>query len=137
MKRIIKEKFKILKSNQIIIECNINNTKGKFILDTGASNSCLNYKLASKFKIICEKSNELASSATSQINETFISKKNILEIGEIIENNFTIILFDMTYINNSLKEQGIELIDGIIGGDILKKFNAKINYKKRQLSLKL
>ena len=54
----------------------------------------------------------------------FISKNNILEIADLIKNNFEIILFDMTHINNSFNEKNINEIDGIIGGDILKEFNA-------------
>ena len=34
-------------------------------------------------------------------------------------------LLDMTSINNSLSEQGSEMIDGIIGADFLKKTNNK------------
>ena len=41
----------------------------------------------------------------------------------------------MTHINNSLKEKGIDKVDGIIGGDILIEFNADINYKKKILNL--
>ena len=40
----------------------------------------------------------------------------------------------MTYINNSLKQKGIEEVDGILGGDILNDYNSKINYKKRIIS---
>ncbi len=43
----------------------------------------------------------------------------------------------MSYINNALKEKEIESVDGIIGSDILKEFNAKIDYEKRLLLLKL
>ena len=42
----------------------------------------------------------------------------------------------MSYINKSLKEKEIEEVDGIIGGDILKEFDANINYKKKQITLK-
>jgi len=43
----------------------------------------------------------------------------------------------MTSINNSLSEQGSEMIDGIIGADFLKKTNALIDYKSKKLFLKL
>ena len=127
--------FLLTSSNHILIECEINYVLGVFIVDTGASNSCINYLSASKFNIEFEVSNEKASSATDEINEIFNSKENILKIGDFQKNDFDLVLFDMTFINNSLKEKGVSEVDGIIGGDILNKLNACINYKKKEISL--
>ena len=127
--------FTITNSNHILIECDINYISGFFLVDTGASNSCINYLAASKFNIEFEVSNEKASSATDEINEIFNSKKNILKIGDFQKNDFDLVLFDMTFINNSLKEKGVSEVDGIIGGDILNKLKACINYKKKEISL--
>tara|TARA_X000000950_G_C13828672_1_gene625129 strand:- start:170 stop:568 length:399 start_codon:yes stop_codon:yes gene_type:complete len=127
-------KIKILDSNHILINCKINNVNGNFILDSGASNSCINIKEAKKFKLEFKNSNEKASSVNSKIDQIFYSKNNILEIYPIKKNNFEIIVFDMTNVTNSLKKYEI---DGIIGGDLLVEFNAIINYEKRELSLQL
>ncbi len=129
--------FTITTSNHIIIECKVNYINGKFIIDTGASNSCIDYSLVEKFNLSFIKSNEKASSASNQISETFFSKRNNLEIAGLIKNNFELVLFDMSHINNSFKEKQIDEIDGIIGGDILRKFNAKINYLNKKITLKL
>ena len=127
--------FLLTRSNHILIECNINYVSGIFIVDTGASNSCINYLSASKFNVEFEKSNETASSATNEINETYYSKNNKLKIGDFQKNDFDLVLFDMTFINNSLKEKGMPEVDGIIGGDILNQYNACIDYKKEEISL--
>ena len=119
------------------MDCKVNSINGRFIIDTGASNSCINYLLSKKFKLRFKKSNEKASSASNEINDIFYSKNNILEIDDLKKNNFEIILFDMSHINNSFKEKEIEEVDGIIGGDILNELNANINYKKKSLTLKL
>ena len=129
--------FLISKSNHILIECKINYVSGIFIVDTGASNSCINYLSASKFNVEYKKSNETASSATNEISETYYSKDNTLEIKDFKKNNFGLVLFDMTFINNSLKEKGVTDVDGIIGSDILNELNACINYKKKEISLEL
>ena len=128
-------RFIVTNSNHILIECEINHVSGIFLVDTGASNSCINYLSASKFNIEFEVSNEKASSATDEINEIFNSKENILKIGDFQKNDFDLVLFDMTFINNSLKEKGVSEVDGIIGGDILNKLKACINYKKKEISL--
>lgn len=137
MKKEISKKFEITNSNHIIIECKVNGVNCRSIIDTGASNSCINFFSASKFNIDFKKSNSKASSATEEINEIFYSKNNILEVEDFKKNNFEIILFDMSYINNSLKEKEVEEVDGIIGSDILKEFNTIINYKNKTITLKL
>ena len=130
-----KVSFEFTKSNHIIIIAKINAVKGRFIVDTGASNSCINYLSASKFNIKFKKSKEIASSATNKINETYYSESNILEIGGCMKNDFDLILFDMTFINDSLKKKGVSEHDGIIGSDILNELDACINYKKKEISL--
>ena len=127
--------FILTRSNHILIECKVNYISGIFIVDTGASNSCINYLSASKFNIEFKASNEKASSATEEINEIFTSKKNVLSIGGFQKNDFNLVLFDMTFINNSLKEKGVSDVDGIIGSDILNELNACVNYKKKEISL--
>ena len=135
MKKENKVGFLLTNSNHIIIECEINYISGIFIIDTGASNSCINFLSASKFNVEFKKSNETASSATNEINETYFSKNNKLKIGDFQKNDFDLVLFDMTFINNSLKEKGVNEVDGIIGGDILNELNVCINYKKKEISL--
>lgn len=82
-----------------------------------------------------EKSSEIASSATNKINETYYSKNNKLKIGDFEKTNFEVVLFDMTFLNNSLKEKEISEVDGIIGSDILYELNACIDYKKKEIIL--
>ena len=127
--------FLLSKSNHILINCLINNISGIFLVDTGASNSCINYLSASKFNLEFNKSDEIASSATNEINETYYSKNNILKIGDYKNNSFDLVLFDMTFINNSLKEKKTKEIDGIIGSEILNELNACISYKKKEIIL--
>ena len=67
--------FKRLKTNHIQVKAYINGAEGVFIIDTGASNSCIDLKLFDYFKICYEESSEKASSATNQISNTMISKK--------------------------------------------------------------
>ena len=129
------KKIKILNTNHLVVRCKLNNVFGKFIIDTGASNSCVDLSSKDKFNIICKKSNEQASSANGDINNIFYSTKNNLKINKLEIDDFNILLFDMNHINNSLNKKNIKEINGIIGGDILKKFNAKIDYKNKELRL--
>ena len=62
--------FKILTTNHIIIDATVNNMNGKFLIDTGASNSCVDLNKSEKFNLNYGKSDEQASSATDEIKET-------------------------------------------------------------------
>ena len=64
-----------------------------------------------------------------------ISKNNTIKIGKWY-NNMTVVLFDMTFINKTLNEHGIESVSGIIGSDLLKKGKAIIDYSDNKLFLK-
>ena len=136
---MIKKKFEIefslSKTNHIFIDIQVNKIQGQFIVDTGASNSCVDLSSKDKFNIICKKSNEQASSANSDIKNIFYSNNNTLKFNKLIIDDFKILLFDMNYINDSLNSKKIKEINGIIGGDILKKFNAKIDYGNKELRL--
>ena len=65
-----------------------------------------------------------------------ISKKNKFKIGKWAKKNVPIVLFDMSFINKTLNENGIESVSGIIGSDLLKKGKAIIDYSNNKLFLK-
>ena len=129
-------KLIFLETKHYLIEAKVNGVSGKFILDTGASNSCICISLEDKFKLISKDSKEKASSATSQMTHTKISKRNAIQIGKW-EDKINLITFDMSHINNALSEKKINPIDGIIGADILKKSKAILDYNLNNLHLKL
>ena len=132
----ISVKLNFLKTKHYSLEADINGINGRFILDTGASNSCICSSLENKFNIISKETIEKASSATSEINNTKISKNNTIQIGKW-ENKINLITFDMSHINHALNEKKIKPIDGILGADLLKKTKAILDYKSNKLYLKL
>jgi hypothetical protein len=129
-------KLIFLETKHYLIEAKVNGIDGRFILDTGASNSCICTSLENKFKVISKESKEKASSATSQMTHTKISKRNAIQIGKW-EDKINLITFDMSHINNALSEKKVPPIDGIIGADVLKKSKAVIDYESNKLYLKL
>ena len=129
-------KLIFLKTKHYLIEAKVNSITGRFILDTGASNSCICTSLEDKFEVISEDSKEKASSANSEMTHTKISKRNVIQIGKW-NSNASLITFDMSHINNALSQKKIDPIDGIVGADILKKSKAILDYKSNKLYLKL
>ena len=129
-------KLVFLETKHYLVEAKVNGVKGKFILDTGASNSCICTSLEDKFKVISYDSKEKASSANSEMTHTMISKSNVIQIGKW-NSNASLITFDMSHINNALSQKKVPPIDGIIGADILKKSKSILDYKTNKLFLKL
>jgi len=129
-------KLIFLVTKHYLIEAKVNGIDGRFILDTGASNSCICTSLEDKFKVISKESKEKASSANSEMTNTKISKSNIIQIGKW-EDKINLISFDMNHINNALSQKKVPPIDGIIGADALKKSKAVIDYESNKLYLKI
>jgi hypothetical protein len=129
-------KLIFLVTKHYLIEAKVNGIDGRFILDTGASNSCICTSLEDKFKVISKESKEKASSANSEMTNTKISKSNIIQIGKW-EDKINLISFDMNHINNALSQKKVSPIDGILGADILKKSNSILDYKSNKLFMKL
>ena len=129
-------KLIFLETKHYLIEAKVNGIDGTFILDTGASNSCICTSLEDKFKVISKESKEKASSANSEMTNTKISKSNIIQIGKW-EDKINLISFDMNHINNALSQKKVPPIDGIIGADALKKSKAVIDYESNKVYLKI
>ncbi|MDA9213399.1 retroviral-like aspartic protease family protein [Flavobacteriaceae bacterium] len=129
-------KLKLLKTNHYLLKACINGVEGKFILDSGASSSCICLSLENKFKIDSKENKIKASSATSNMEDTRLSKNNTIKIGKWL-NKISLVSIDMTHINRVLSEKETESVDGIIGADVLKKSKAVIDYESNKLYLKI
>ena len=132
----ISVRLKLLKTNHYLLKAYINGVEGKFILDSGASSSCMCLSLESKFKIDSKKNKIKASSATSNMEDTRLSKNNTIELRKW-RSKINLVSIDMTHINRVLNEKVTESVDGIIGADVLKKSKAVIDYESNKLYLKI
>jgi predicted aspartyl protease len=131
-----KIKLKLAKTDHFELKATINNVKGHFILDTGASSSCLGLNAIERFNLFAEESIIKAAGAGAIDMETQISKKNNIKIGKWKQENIVLILFNLTHVNTALVNHNSEPVDGIIGADVLKKGKAIIDYEKKYLYLK-
>ncbi len=132
----LKIKLKFTKTNHFEITMTVNGIKGRFILDTGASNSCIGFNSINHFNLTVEDSEVTAAGAGATDMKTQQSKRNIIKIGKWKKENITLILFNLEHVNTALTEHKSEPVDGIIGADILKKGGAIIDYKSKYLYLK-
>ncbi|AWM13798.1 retroviral-like aspartic protease family protein [Flavobacterium sp. NRK F10] len=131
-----KVRFKVLKTQHLLVKAKINGISGIFILDTGASNSCVGFEGIEKFKLRSEESETKASGAGATGMNTLLAKNNILQAGRWKDKKLHLIVFDMSHVNNALEQYKIKPVDGIIGADILLKGKAIIDYYNHLLFLK-
>ena len=132
-----KVKLKLTRTNHFEIKATINGVNGLFILDTGASNSCVGFEAIETFKLKAKDSKVKAAGAGATDMLTQISKKNILKIGKWKQQKVPLILFSLTHVNTALISHNAQPVDGIIGADVLKKAKAIIDYEKKFVYLKL
>ena len=132
-----KIKLHLTKTNHFEIIAKINGIKGLFILDTGASSSCVGFEAIETFKLKAIDSDVKAAGAGATGMLTQIATQNCVKIGTWKKEKVALILFNLTHVNTALIDHDSKPVDGIIGADILKKGKAVIDYDKKYLYLKL
>ena len=131
-----KIKLHLTKTNHFEIIAKINGVKGTFILDTGASNSCVGFESVELFNLKAEESEIKAAGAGAIDMETKMSQKNNIKIGKWKDDKQVLVLFNLTHVNTALVNHNSKPVHGIIGADLLKKGKAIIDYNKKYLYLK-
>jgi len=123
------------KGYHIYIQCVLNQTNITCLIDTGASKSVFDKK---RIKNILKKTPKKSDNYGIGISKKRFSSSSIsfdLMIGELKIPDYEASCIDLSTVNDSLSIAGISPIDGIIGGDILYKYKAVIDYKKKKLFL--
>jgi hypothetical protein len=134
-KKYKKIPFKVLKTQHLLIKGRINGVKGNFILDTGASNSCMGFESVDRFLLNAQFSETKAAGAGAVGMETQLAKNNEIQMGRW-KKKFHLIVFDMRHVNEALIQYKTKPVDGIIGADVLLKGKAIIDYSNHYLYMK-
>jgi predicted aspartyl protease len=123
-----KIRFKLTKTQHLLIKAKINGVVGNFILDTGASSSCVGFESIDYFNLYAKKSKTKASGAGATGMFTQISHKNNLQLGTWKATDFSIVIFDLSHVNEALTSHKVKSVQGIVGADVLMKGKAIIDY---------
>lgn len=128
--------FKVSKTQHLVLKATINGIKGTFILDTGASNSCVGFESIELFQLKARKSKTKASGAGATGMFTQLAKNNTLQLGRWKNSAFHIVIFDLSHVNVALQQHKAKPVHGIIGADVLLQGKAIIDYYNHCLYLK-
>lgn len=106
----------------------------RFVLDTGASHSVIDIKWArlnmseDEIKLVDDPAHGIG--AALEVHRAIVSS---LKLGDLLLHNRSVALIDFSSINSVYATEGLEEIQGIIGGDLLNDFDAVIDYNKCEL----
>lgn len=120
--------LKRIATGHYLFSASINDVPGQFILDTGASTSCVGITDSSHFRLISEESIIKAAGAGAINMETMFSRKNKFTTGKWVVKNMSFVLFDLSHVNQALQQVEEDPIHGIIGADFLKLHRSVIDY---------
>lgn len=125
--------LKKLATGHYSLSVKINGVYGDFILDTGASTSCIGLINAPHFYLQSEASNVKAAGAGAINMKTRIARNNRVSIGSLNLKNIDFVLFDLSHVNEALQQVNEKKVHGIIGADLLKRRRGIIDYGRNCL----
>lgn len=122
----------------LMIKLYINKKVANVIVDTGASKTVFDKGRIEKY--VTDKTFEKHDSLSSGLGTNTMKSEQVvikkIKIGEFEIENYKTILLDLSHVNNSYEQIGLKHVDGVLGSDILLKYNAVIDYEKKFLKLK-
>lgn len=122
----------------LMIKMYINKKVANLIIDTGASKTVFDNERIIKYVAnkTFEKHDSLSSGLGTNTMMSEITTIKKIKIGELEIENYKTILLDLSHVNKSYSQIGLKPVDGVLGCDLLLKYNAIIDYEKKILKLK-
>ena len=119
----------------VLVKGKINGMEANFLIDTGASRSVFDPTVITRFvenPQFKKKPGITAGVGSSELeSSTFIIET--LTLGDIDIKNYEAVALDLESIHENYKKLGLPAIDGIIGGDLLYRLKATLNYRLRKI----
>lgn len=111
----------------------------KMVLDTGASKTVLDKTTLLQSGIPEEKimnTNIISTGLGTNSMESFILELPTFEIGTWKIKKFVTAVLDLSTVNYAYEQMNFQPVIGVLGGDILFSYAARIDYQKRILTLR-
>jgi clan AA aspartic protease (TIGR02281 family) len=122
----------------LMVEVKINGVPARMLVDTGASRSVFDKERIHRFfsdsPVLEENEQKSTGLGTRDMQSQALYLDN-LQIGELVIRKYFAVVLDMSHVNLSYDELGMQAIDGVLGSDILMKYGASIDYGKRVMRI--
>lgn len=121
----------------LLVEVVLFDKNFKAVLDTGASKTVFDKNCLEKYveKESIALSDHLSTGLGTNSMASYTLTLPELKIGELTIENYSAAVLDLSTINSAYESLALDPIIGVIGGDILQRYNALINYKDQTLKL--
>ena len=121
----------------VMVKGMIHGKEANFLIDTGASRSVFNPKTIATFinNVTFEKKEGMTAGVGSSDLESATFNIDVFSIGEMEIHDYEAVALDLENIHEMYDKLGLPHIDGILGGDLLKRYKAVVNYKAKKLRL--
>jgi predicted aspartyl protease len=121
----------------LMADITINRKKAKVIIDTGASRTVFDKDRIKKYVKTRSKKikDKLSTGLGTSSMESHHLEISSLSIGKITIKKYATVLLDLSHVNNSYAQLGLEQIEGVLGSDILYNYKARIDFAKSIMEL--
>ena len=121
----------------IMVKGKIHGKEAFFIVDTGASRTVFDPKTISTYidDVQFEKKEGLSAGLGISDSEIITFKIESFFIGDLEIQNYEAAAMDLEIVDDMYGEVGLPHFAGLIGGDLLQRYKAVINYRCKKLRL--
>ncbi|MCD6068204.1 MAG: clan aspartic protease [Bacteroidetes bacterium] len=120
------------------IKAKLNGKLAHLLIDTGASRTVFDLNRMSKFiKTADMQENErLSTGLGTNTMKSQVAQLKKMELGDLVIPDYKAIFLDLSHVNISYVNAGLNPIDGVVGSDILHDHKAVLDYDKLELVLR-
>jgi predicted aspartyl protease len=106
------------------------------IVDSGASTSVLDNATAVRLGLNMRRSRSRVSGLGAPSQRALSATLEDVRIGALRLDSLPVVVLDLSHVNQSLRDEGIELADGVIGADLLAQRGAVFDFTSGVLYLR-
>ena len=119
----------------VMVKGKINGMEANFLIDTGASRSVFDPTVISRFieNPTFEKKEGITAGVGGNDLESSTFIIDTLSLGDIDIHHYEAVALDLENIHETYQKLKLPAIDGIIGGDLLYRLKATLNYRLRKI----
>jgi clan AA aspartic protease (TIGR02281 family) len=125
-----------LKSGHYQAMAQVDGQRLSLIIDSGASTSILDNASAVRLGLTLRRSRTRVSGLGAPAQRALSGRLDDVRLGTLRLDSLPVVVLDLSHVNQSLREEGIELADGVIGADLLAERGAVFDFTSGVLYLR-
>jgi clan AA aspartic protease (TIGR02281 family) len=125
-----------LKSGHYQAMAEVDGQRLSLIIDSGASTSILDNGSAVRLGLSLRRSRTRVSGLGAPAQRALSARLDDVRLGALRLDSLPVMVLDLSHVNQSLQDEGIELADGVIGADFLAERQAVLDFTSGVLYLR-